>query len=153
MRYQVEMREPFLDPGVANYALALDDRALVRDVDGLATSKQPLRDLYALYPEALPDSIAKRAKVPFGEGAGLEVVQGLHVEAALRGGNFRPRLSRRAAGVFGFGLQSKEELYYLRKLAESFDVMRVPHLRGRGRISFDMAQHGERLKAYAHSRL
>jgi len=154
MRYQVEMREPFLDRAVANYALALEDRALVRDVNGLPTGKQPLRELYALYPDALPDSIAKRAKVPFGEGAGLDVSP----EDSMWKQRFEAQISDRdfrdgQREFFGFGMQSKEELYYLRNLAEDFDVTRVPHLRGRGRISFDMVRHGERLKAYAHARL
>src|SRR3974390_3512980 len=72
MRYQVEMREPFLDPAVANYALKLDGGALVRDVNGIPVGKQALRALYELYAEALPSSIGWRTKVPFGDG-GLDV--------------------------------------------------------------------------------
>ena len=154
MRYQVEMREPFLDPGVANYALTLENAALVRDANGLPTGKQPLRDLYALYPEVLPDSIAKRAKVPFGEGAGLDVSPDdsawkRRFDAEISDRDFRDGQWQFAE----FDVYTKEELFYLRKLAEAFDVRRVPHLRDRGRISFDVAQHGERLKAYAHARL
>jgi asparagine synthase (glutamine-hydrolysing) len=134
--------------------MALEDGALVRDVNGLPTGKQPLRELYALYPDVLPASIANRSKVPFGEGAGLNVSP----EDSLWKRRFEAEISDRdfrdgQREFFGFGLHSKEELYYLRKLAEAFDVMRVPHLRGRAQISFDMAQHGERLKAYAHARL
>ncbi len=33
MRHQVEMREPFLDPAVVNYALGLDASALVHEVE------------------------------------------------------------------------------------------------------------------------
>ena len=154
MRYQVEMREPFLDPAVANYALKLDGGALVRDVNGIPVGNQPLRALYELYAEALPSSIGWRAKVPFGEGAGLDVspqhsawrrrFDGLISDADFRDGQRQ---------FVAFHLQSKEELYYMRELAQSFDVMRVPHLRDRARISFDMARHGQKLKAHAHASL
>jgi hypothetical protein len=50
----------------------------------------------------------------------------------------------------GFKVQSKEELFYLRKLAEAIDVSRVPHLRDRAWISFPVQQHLEKLKAHAH---
>src|SRR3569623_3559129 len=73
MLHQVEMREPYLDPAVVNYALGLSPSALVRDVNGLASGKVPLREVYDLYPERLPVSIRDRGKVPFGEGAGLDV--------------------------------------------------------------------------------
>src|SRR6476620_2696567 len=72
MRHQVEMREPFLDPAVVTYALGLDAAALVNEVDGLPRGKAPLRDIYDLY-SGLPRSIRDRAKIPFGEGTGLDV--------------------------------------------------------------------------------
>jgi asparagine synthase (glutamine-hydrolysing) len=154
MRYQVEMREPFLDPAVANYALALAPQALVRETGGLPVGKRPLRDLYALYPDALPASIANRTKVPFGEGAGLDVspedsLWKQRFEAEISDADFRDGRRRYAA----FSLQSKEELHYIRALAQTLDVMRVPHLRDRAWISFDLGSHRERLKAYAHARL
>jgi len=154
MHYQIEMREPFLDPAVANYALSLDASALVREVNGLPIGKQPLRDLYALYPDDLPDSIRHRSKVPLGEGAGLEVsaqdsAWKRRFDAEISDADFRDGQRRFA----GFALQSKEELYYLRKLAAAMDVDRVPHLKDRAWISFDVAQHRETLKAYAHARL
>ena len=73
MRYQFEVREPFLDPAVVNYALNVDAGALVRVIDGLPVGKAPLRDLYDLYPDALPTSIRNRGKMPFDGGAGLDV--------------------------------------------------------------------------------
>jgi asparagine synthase (glutamine-hydrolysing) len=154
MRYQVEMREPFLDPAVANYALQLEGAALVREIGGVPVGKQPLRDLYDLYAEILPASIGRRAKVPFGEGAGLDVTPEhsgwkRRFDDLISDSDFRDGQRQFAA----FRPQSKEELYYMRSLAQSFDVMRVPHLRDRAWISFDMAQHGEKLKAYAHASL
>jgi asparagine synthase (glutamine-hydrolysing) len=50
-----------------------------------------------------------------------------------------------------FNVQSKEELYYLRKLAQVMDVNRVPHLRSRAWISVSVAHHAEKLKKYAYS--
>ena len=73
MRHQVEVREPFLDPSVVKYALNIDAAAMVREVDGLPRGKAALRDVYDLYPDTLPSSIRDRTKVPFGEGAGLDV--------------------------------------------------------------------------------
>jgi asparagine synthase (glutamine-hydrolysing) len=154
MHHQIEMREPFLDPAAASYALSLEASALVREVNGLPIGKQPLRDVYALYPDALPDSIRDRSKVPLGEGAGLEVsaedsAWKRRFGAEISDADFRDGQKQFAA----FGLQSKEELYYLRQLAEVMDVHRVPHLKDRAWISFDVAQHRETLKAYAHARL
>jgi asparagine synthase (glutamine-hydrolysing) len=154
MAHQVEMREPYLDPAVVNYALGLEPSALVRDVNGLASGKVPLRDVYDLYPDQLPVSIRDRGKVPFGEGAGLDVTpQGSgwkrRFDAAISDADFRDGQRRFAA----FNVQSKEELYYLDKLAATVDVMRVPHLRDRAWISFSFERHREKLKAYAHASL
>ena len=151
MRYQVEMREPFLDPAVVNYAMNLEAGALVRDLNGLPTGKMPLRDLYDLYPAQLPSSIRDRTKIPFGEGAGLDVSE--------RNSDWKRRFDAAISDAdlldgqrefAGFKLQSKEELYYLRKLAATFDVARVPHLRDRAWISVPVMQHLEKLKAHAY---
>ena len=150
MRHQVETREPFLDPAVVNYALAIDAPALVREVGGLPRGKAALRDLYDLYPE-LPRSIRDRAKVPFGEGAGLDVspqdsAWKRRFNEAISDAELRDGQKEFAA----FNLQSKEELYYMRKLAQVMDVSRVPHLTDRAWISFPVTQNLEKLKAYAH---
>jgi asparagine synthase (glutamine-hydrolysing) len=154
MRYQIEMREPFLDPAVATYALNLHAAALVREVGGLASGKMPLREVYDLYPPDLPASIRDRSKVPMGEGSGLEVSPAdspwkRRFDAAISDAEFRMGQLRFA----GFGVTSKEELYYLTKLAATIDVSRVPHLRERPCISFPVARHREALKAYAHASL
>jgi asparagine synthase (glutamine-hydrolysing) len=154
MHCQIEMREPFLDPAIASYALSLEASALVREMNGLPVGKQPLRDLYALYPDDLPDSIRHRSKVPIGEGAGLDAsaqdsAWKRRFEAEISDADFRDGQREFA----DFRLQSKEELYYLRSLAAALDVHRIPHLKDRAWISFDVAQHRETLKAYAHARL
>jgi asparagine synthase (glutamine-hydrolysing) len=135
---------------VVNYALAIDAPALVREVGGLPRGKAALRDLYDLYPE-LPRSIRDRAKVPFGEGAGLDVspqdsAWKRRFNEAISDAELRDGQKEFAA----FNLQSKEELYYMRKLAQVMDVSRVPHLTDRAWISFPVTQNLEKLKAYAH---
>lgn len=152
MRHQVEMREPFLDPAVVNYALGLDPSAMVRELNGLPTGKMPLRALYDLYPDQLPVSIRDRSKVQFGEGAGLDVTPQQSAwkrrfEAAISDREFNEGRLEFAP----FNVQSKEELYYLRKLAQVIDVNRVPHLRDRAWISVSVARHAEKLKRYAYS--
>jgi asparagine synthase (glutamine-hydrolysing) len=154
MHHQVEMREPYLDPAVVNYALGLTSSALVREVNGLAVGKVPLREVYDLYPEQLPASIRDRGKVPFGEGAGLDVTPQAsgwkrRFDAAISDADFRDGQRQFAT----FNVQTKEELYYLRKLAGTFDVMRVPHLGDRAWLSYSFERHREKLKAYAHASL
>ena len=151
MRHQVETREPFLDLSVVNYALGLEPSALVRDMNGLPTGKMPLRELYDLYPAQLPTSIRDRGKVPFGEGAGLDATPQTSAwkqrfDAAVSDRDFRDGQKEFAA----YNIQSKEELFYLRKLAQVVDVTRVPHLSDRAWISFSVEQNREKLKAYAH---
>lgn len=152
MHYQLEMREPFLDPALANYALGLDRSAMVRELNGLPTGKMPLRDLYDLYPNDLPTSIRDRTKVLFGEGAGLSVSPQnspwkRRFEAAISDREF----SEGRLEFAPFNVQSKEELYYLRKLAQVMDVNRVPHLRDRAWLSVSVAHQTEKLKKYAYS--
>ncbi len=89
--------------------------------------------------------------MPFGEGAGLDVspqdsAWKRRFDAAISERDFRDGQAEFAA----FNVQSKEELFYLRKLAQIIDVNRVPHLRDRAWISFSVARHIEKLKAYAH---
>jgi len=152
MRFQLETREPFLDPAVANYALSLDSSALVREVNGLPRGKAALRDVFDLYPDELPTSIRDRSKVPFGTGAGL----------ASQDSAWRSRFDEAISDIDyldgqdefeDFSIRSKEELFYLRKLADTMDVSRVPHLRSRAWISFPMERYLERLSAYAHHSL
>ncbi len=125
--------------------------ALLRDVNGLPTGKMPLRDLYDLYPQELPAMIRDRTKVPFGEGAGLDVSpQDSAWKRRFNETISDADLSDGQKEFDGFSVQSKEELFYLRKLSQAIDVTRVPHLRDRAWISFPVMQHLEKLKAHAH---
>jgi asparagine synthase (glutamine-hydrolysing) len=149
MRFQLETREPFLDAAVARYALGLDRTALVREIGGWPWGKQALRELYELYPGQLPARIRDRRKIPFDEGSGLDVSPA-HSPWKRR---FDDLVSdhdlQDAQKEFdGFDIRSKEELYYLRRLSQSMDVRRVPHLRGRARISFRLTQQLANLAEY-----
>jgi asparagine synthase (glutamine-hydrolysing) len=151
MRHQVEMREPFLDPSVVKYAVGLDAAALVQENHGLPRGKMPLRDIYNLYPDQLPPSIRNRAKVPFGEGAGLDVTP----ESSVWKRCFNDMISDAdlldgRVEYADFNIQSKEELFYIRSLAGTMDISRVPHLRDRAWISFSVRKNHEKLRSYAH---
>ena len=72
MRFELEVREPFLDARLAAYAGSLGADALVKNVNGTLRGKEPLRQLYDLYPGELPVMIRDRRKIGFDEGAGLK---------------------------------------------------------------------------------
>jgi asparagine synthase (glutamine-hydrolysing) len=135
MRFQLEIREPFLDPSLVAYASGLDDRCLVDCGADASRGKAPLRALYDLYPHELPAVIRDRRKMPFDEGAGTDVDGtgwSALFEEAISDADFRD--GRRAFADFGIG--TKEELFYIRALASKMDISRVPHLRGR--LQLDM---------------
>jgi len=138
MRFQVEIREPFLDQSLVAFATALDRSALLgHTVDALA-GKAPLRTLYDLYPSQLPTFIRDRRKALFHEGAGASVERSGWLdlfEAALSDADFRDGQRQFA----DFNIATKEELFCLRTLAARMDVKRVPHLRGRLRLDMPRA--------------
>jgi asparagine synthase (glutamine-hydrolysing) len=132
MRFSLEIREPFLDTDLVEYAAGLDTSTLLANVDGLPQGKQPLRALYDLYPE-LPTVIRDRKKVHFDEGAGIgSETKGWTslFEEAVSDGEFADGKKQFPA----FDLASKEEFFYLRALARTMDVSRVAHLKARTRL-------------------
>ncbi|MGH6870608.1 MAG: asparagine synthetase B family protein [Rhizomicrobium sp.] len=129
MRYQLEAREPFLDPAIAAYALNLRGSALV---DG--QGKKPLRALYDLYPDELPAIIRDRRKVPFGEDLD-EAFWSTFFESTLTEQDFRDGQREFAL----FAPQTREEVYCLRTLSRTMDIFRVPHLRGRPQLSLPLS--------------
>ncbi len=139
MRFQLEIREPFLDQTVVSYAAALDRSALVKRSGSAApVGKAPLRALYDLYPSQLPICIRDREKMLFNEGAdgGVERSGWLDLfEEAVSDSDFHDGRRQFAA----FGIASKEELFYIRNLAAGMDVNRIPHLRGRLRLDVPRA--------------
>ena len=146
MRWQVEAREPFLDPAVVNHALALAPSALV---SAAGVGKAPLRALFDLQPDALPQAIRDRAKRPLNEGTGLDASQtdapwARHAEAVLSDREMAEGRRRFA----DYDLRSKEELLYLQTLAARIDVERVPSLKARLRLHAPEMAGGEALLAY-----
>jgi asparagine synthase (glutamine-hydrolysing) len=139
MHFQLEIREPFLDQTVVSYAAALDRSDLLqRSGTSAPIGKAPLRALYDLYPAQLPISIRDREKMLFNEGAdgAVEGSGWLDLfEAAISDADFRDGQRQFAA----FGVATKEELFYLRSLAASLDINRIPHLRGRLRLDMPQA--------------
>lgn len=131
MRWAVEIREPFLDSGLTDYALGLGAPDLLRRTDGAWVGKKALRDLYDLYPDALPPIIRDRRKVPMNEGAGFDTKAMGHwerfAEETLSEQAFQEISSRFKA----FGVTTREEALYLNRLSLSMDVDRVPHLKSR----------------------
>jgi asparagine synthase (glutamine-hydrolysing) len=133
MRFELEIREPFLDLAVVEHALSLDSSALLKTIDGLPSGKQPLRTLYDLYPDALPAMIRDRRKIHFDEGAGIAS------ESAAWSSLFENAITDRdlqdgKKEFAAFEIASKEELFYLRALARHMDVNRIPHLKSRTRL-------------------
>ena len=133
MRFELEIREPFLDLALVDYACGLDTSALLKTVDGLPRGKQPLRALYDLYPDDLPAAIRDRRKIQFDEGAGIDVRKRgwpAMFEEAVSDREFEDGKREFA----GFEIARKEELFYLRALARRMDVNRVSHLKSRTRL-------------------
>jgi asparagine synthase (glutamine-hydrolysing) len=133
MRFELEIREPFLDLNLVEHAAQLDATALLAMVDGRPQGKQPLRAIYDLYPDALPREIRNRRKVQFDEGAGIASERTdwtAMFEDAVSDRDFADGRRQFAA----YDIATKEELYYMRALAAAMDVGRLPHLKGRIRL-------------------
>ena len=137
MQFSLETREPFLDQTIVDYALSLDSRALVRNRGNSLLGKMPLRALYDLYPDQLPASVRDRQKIPFDEGAGLNA----NTRNSAWTAYFRSVISEAEfldgkREFAGYDIRTIDELFYLRRLSKTMDISRVPHLRGRARVSF-----------------
>jgi asparagine synthase (glutamine-hydrolysing) len=133
MQHQVEIREPFLDLGLADRALALTGKELLAHRMGALQGKQPLRGLYDLYPQTLPSSIRDRQKLGFGEdllGFGSQQVRALF-DSEISDAEFEDGKRE----FSDFALSTKEEYFYLSTLSCKMDVSRVPHLKQRALLS------------------
>ena len=149
MRSQIEARQPFLDPAIITYATHLRASDLVRDVDGESWGKWPLRSLYDLYPDQLPSVIRDRRKLPLGEGSGFDQGPSQSPWRALAEQSISDLEYRDGQKRYPqFDLRTKEELFYLTKLAEVLDLARVPHLSARSRMRFPKVDGMERLRPY-----
>jgi asparagine synthase (glutamine-hydrolysing) len=132
MRFEVEIREPFLDGALAGYAGSLGVGALLKNVGGTLRGKEPLREIYDLYPGELPSMIRDRRKIGFDEGAGLKDDGGWQdmFEAAMSDAE----LAEGQRQFAEYEIAGKEELFCLRALAKAMDISRVPHLKSRLRL-------------------
>ncbi len=138
MRFQLEIREPFLDQTIVEHASALNTAALVTRAGNALIGKAPLRALYDLYPSELPICIRDRQKMLFNEGADGDVADSGWLdlfEDALSDADLRDGQREFSA----FAIATKEELFYMRSLASRMDVNRIPHLRGRLRLEIPRA--------------
>jgi asparagine synthase (glutamine-hydrolysing) len=135
MAWQVEIREPFLDPCIVAYARRLGRDALLAPGPDGPMGKQPLRALYDLYPDSLPAMIRDRRKIPMAEGAGFDESPRSSIWADFAESEISDLdFARRGTEFPGFDIVTKEEQLYLRSLAESLDITRVPHLAARHRL-------------------
>jgi asparagine synthase (glutamine-hydrolysing) len=148
MRFGIEARAPFLDLSVVDHAFCLDAAALTPRVNGAPRGKGALRALYDLYPEALPPLIRDRRKLPLNEGAGLDDSQN---DSAMKR-YFEDQISDRdftegRRRFDAYDLESKEALFYIQILASTMDIERVPHLKGRLKLSAPEIPQIQALKA------
>jgi asparagine synthase (glutamine-hydrolysing) len=127
MRFEVEMREPFLDRSVVAYARKLDRSALIDLTNGVPKGKAALRAVYDLYPGRLPRAIRDRKKMLFDEGAGGAPIWADMFESTMSNAD----LSDGQREFSGFGIETKEELFLIRTLASRMAIERIPHLRQR----------------------
>ncbi len=132
MRFQLEIREPFLDQAIVGYASELTELTLIKKSGDVPVGKAPLRALYDLYPGELPAFIRDRQKVPFHEGASdAEDNNWLELfETAISNADFCD--GRREFA--DYAITTKEELFLIRTLAAKMELKRIPHLRGRLRL-------------------
>jgi asparagine synthase (glutamine-hydrolysing) len=138
MQFQLEIREPFLDQTVVDYASKLDESALVKQTGDAVLGKAPLRALYDSYPSELPAFIRDRQKMLFHEGAGGDVEGSGWLdlfEAVLSDADFRDGQREFSS----FEIATKEELFYMRILAVKMNVKRIPHLCRRLRLDIPLA--------------
>jgi asparagine synthase (glutamine-hydrolysing) len=148
MRFQVELREPFLDPAVVGYALSLPaSEMLLCSAEGMR-GKAPLRSLWALHREALPTAIRDRRKLAMHVGSGFDQSQKQspwidYAEANVSDHEFADGKLR----FQQFDLQTKEEYLYLHRLAATLDVSRVPHLTARPFIRMPPLKRGRSAEA------
>ena len=121
------------------------------------------------FPEINPgDTVKIQLKVIEGEKERLQAFEGIVISDRGAGGNKTITVRKISHGVgveriipvnspniesvtvVKHGKARRAKLFYLRKLAATFDVCRVPHLRDRAWISVPVMQHLEKMKAHAY---
>lgn len=140
MRFQLEIREPFLDQTIVSYARGLVESALIEPGGNGPVGKAPLRALYDMYPAELPGFIRDRQKLPFHEGAsGVDESEWVELfEMSISNADFYD--GRREFSEFA--VTTKEELFLIRALAAKMNLKRIPHLRGRFGLTCSAPRNG-----------
>ena len=101
MRFQLEIREPFLDQSVVGYASGLDRSALLEQTGDAPVGKAPLRALYDLYPSQLPTSFVIGEKCFFMKAQAADVERSGWLDL-FEAGVIGRRFSRRATRICRF---------------------------------------------------
>lgn len=149
MRFQIEARQPFLDPTIVHYALGLEGSRHVEIIDGVARGKAALRSLYDLHPDELGGRIRDRRKIPLAEGAGFEAGPNASPWRDFAEHSVSDRAFHDGRRRFErFDIRTKEELFYLSKLADVMDVTRAPHLANRARLRVPALKGMQQLGPY-----
>jgi asparagine synthase (glutamine-hydrolysing) len=117
MKHTVEVRCPFFDKDLVETAFQIDGNLKVKRTNHQITTKYILRKVAESF---LPDYIAWRYKVPFSNGAGMNVGSNYKVEDGdvAKAANQKMELSLSDAAVKRYGIHTKEEQYYLSKFEE-----------------------------------
>jgi asparagine synthase (glutamine-hydrolysing) len=134
MHHALEVRVPFLDRAILDFALRLPVSHLVDlDAPGPTANKRIMRHLYRYYPE-IPLSFASREKVVFVDGSGMgdngpngplydySEAQAKAENIVLESGSFP-------------GLRNLEEAYYFNLLSRSHQPIRLPFLCERAHVN------------------
>jgi asparagine synthase (glutamine-hydrolysing) len=126
MKHTLEVRAPFFDTKVVNYAMTIAGSLKVnRDEEHNVTTKYILRCVAAKF---LPDYIANRYKVPFSNGAGMNVgfnfrtQDGDVAKAVLASSLGELTISDEEKREIGF-VTHEEEVYYAMYKQFSYDKL------------------------------
>jgi asparagine synthase (glutamine-hydrolysing) len=123
MKHTLEVRAPFFDTAIVDYALKIHGGLKIKRDNHRVTTKAILRQVAQ---DFLPDYVAYRYKVPFSNGAGMNVgfnfrsQDGDVAQAVLN--KERQTLPDAVVGKYGF--VTEEEQYYFQKYQEfKFDKL------------------------------
>lgn len=134
MRFALEVRVPFLDREILDFALRLPLDQMVNVQENQPWSnKLVLREVYRLYPE-IPSEFLRRDKIVFTEGSGMG-------NNAPRGPFFDHACCQAAAlcldltNSASVPLRNLEEAWYFHQLNKSHKPERMPFLRERPSVN------------------
>lgn len=116
MRFTIEARNPFLDKAVVDLAMRIRGDLKIKKEDHRITTKYILRKVASKF---LPDYIAWRYKVPFANGAGMDVGYNYRAEDGILAKiTSKKTINLEKQEKKNFKLETKEEEYYFKKFKE-----------------------------------